>query len=89
MAFEINKDSTQFAQFVTLIIFTPLGIAVTALRFVGVRRVTRKVGVEDWLAVIATIFFILTNLAGLMGKQERFILQFQPALLKCDTFLSN
>ncbi|QKX61039.1 uncharacterized protein TRUGW13939_08185 [Talaromyces rugulosus] len=67
MAFEINKDPTQFAQFVTLIIFTPLGIAVTALRFVGVRRVTRKVGVEDWLAVIATIFFVLTNLAGLMA----------------------
>lgn len=74
MAFEIYEDSTQLAQFVTLIVFTPLGIAVTALRFVAVRRVTRKVGVEDWLAVIATIFFILTNLTGLMGKSESSIL---------------
>nr|A0A2L0P0K0.1 RecName: Full=Wortmanamides biosynthesis cluster protein C [Talaromyces wortmannii]AUY61971.1 TwnC [Talaromyces wortmannii]QBC19711.1 TwmC [Talaromyces wortmannii] len=67
MAFEIPEDSTQLSQFVTLLIFTPLGIVVTALRFVAVRRVTRKVGFEDWLAVIATIFFILTNLAGLMA----------------------
>lgn len=68
MTFEIYKDSAQFSQFITLIIFTPLGIVVTALRFVAVRRVARKVGSEDWLALIATIFFILTNLAGLMGK---------------------
>lgn len=72
MAFEINKDSTQFAQFVTLIILTPLGIAVTALRFVAVRRVERKAGAEDWLAIIATLFTILTNLSALMGKQELF-----------------
>jgi hypothetical protein len=72
MAFEINKDSTQFAQFVTLIKLTPLGIVVTALRFVAVRHVERKVGAEDWLAIIATLVTILTYLSALMGKQELF-----------------
>ncbi|KAJ5273999.1 hypothetical protein N7478_009124 [Penicillium angulare] len=67
MAFEMQNDSTQFAQFVTLIILTPLGIVVTALRFVAVRRVERKVGAEDWLAIIATLFTILTNLSALMA----------------------
>lgn len=76
MAFKIYEDSTQLAQFATLLVFTPLGIVVTALRFVAVRRVTRKAGVEDWLAVIATIFFILTNLSGLMGTSQSSVLQF-------------
>ena len=71
MAFELWKNSTQLSQFIVLIIFTPLGIAVTVLRFVATRRVARKIGHEDWLAAAATLFFILCNLGGLMGKWNR------------------
>ncbi|RYP69622.1 hypothetical protein DL769_005242 [Monosporascus sp. CRB-8-3] len=55
------------SQFVVLIIFTPIGIVVTALRFVATRRSARKPGLEDWLAVAATLFFTLTDLGGLMA----------------------
>jgi cytochrome bd-type quinol oxidase subunit 2 len=71
MAFETWKNSTQMAQFVVLVLFTPLGIAVTALRFVATRRSARKPGAEDWLAVIAAVFCTLMNWAALMGKLGR------------------
>lgn len=56
------------SQFIVLTIFTPLGILVTILRFVATHRASRKPSIEDWLAVVATVFFITTNLGGLMGK---------------------
>lgn len=71
-AFELWKDSTQLAQFIVLVALTPIGIAVTVLRFVATRRGARKPGLEDWLATVAAIFFILVNLAGLMGKYSHF-----------------
>ncbi|KAF4627058.1 hypothetical protein G7Y89_g11097 [Cudoniella acicularis] len=67
MAFKLWNNHTQLAQFIVLIIFTPIGIAVTVLRFVATYRGARKPSLEDWLAVMATLFFILTNLAGLMA----------------------
>ncbi|KAK2603435.1 hypothetical protein QQS21_004386 [Conoideocrella luteorostrata] len=50
MAFQLNNSSTQISQFIVLLIFTPLGILVTALRFVATSRSKRKVDIEDWLA---------------------------------------
>lgn len=66
--FQIYNNHTQFAQFIVLIIFTPLGIAITALRFVATRHGARKFGLEDWMAIAATVFFVLVNLAGLVGE---------------------
>jgi preprotein translocase subunit Sss1 len=68
MGFAIHDNSTQLAQFCVLIVFTPLGILLTWLRFVANCRSARKPSSEDWLAVVATIFFIGTNLAGLVGE---------------------
>jgi hypothetical protein len=73
MAFRIYNNPTQYAQFIVLIIFTPLGIAVTVLRFVATRYGARKPGLEDWMAAIATLFFALTNFAGLMGMLRRVV----------------
>lgn len=74
MAFRIYNNSTQFAQFIVLIIFTPLGIAVTVLRFVATRYGARRPGLEDWMAALATVFFILVNLAGLMGESKAWLM---------------
>jgi threonine/homoserine/homoserine lactone efflux protein len=68
MAFEIWKESTQFSQFIVLLVFTPMGIVVTALRFVAGSRAVRKPGFEDWMAVVATIFFIMVNVTAFVGK---------------------
>ncbi|KAK5992616.1 Wortmanamides biosynthesis cluster protein C [Cladobotryum mycophilum] len=67
MTFKLYNNSTQLSQFVVLLVFTPLGILITCLRFVATRRSARKIGMEDWLAAIATLFFVLTNLSGLMA----------------------
>lgn len=67
MAFAIYKNSTQLAQLIVLLIFSPLTILCLVLRFVATRRTKRKLGFEDWMAVLATIFAILNNLFALLG----------------------
>ncbi|KAM3074220.1 hypothetical protein ACMFMF_006241 [Clarireedia jacksonii] len=68
MGFAVYNNSTQLATFIGLIAFTPLGIFVTGLRFIATRRGARKLSYEDWLAVVATLFFISQNVAGIIGK---------------------
>ncbi|KAJ2974666.1 hypothetical protein NQ176_g5939 [Zarea fungicola] len=67
MAFAIYKNSTQLAQLIVLLIFSPLTILCLVLRFVATRRTKRKLGFEDWMAVLATIFAILNNLFALLA----------------------
>lgn len=68
MTFAAYNSSAQMAQFIVLLIFTPIGILFTMLRFVAARRSQRNTDIEDWLAVLATIFFAMCNLSGLIGK---------------------
>lgn len=68
MAFRLLDDSTQSSQFIVLLVFTPLGIIVTGLRFIIAPGSGRKIGLEDWSAVVATIFSTLANLGALMGE---------------------
>ncbi|KAI1661696.1 hypothetical protein F4813DRAFT_345443 [Daldinia decipiens] len=67
MGFELWKNSTEFAQLIVLTIFTPIGIGLTVLRFVAAYRGMRKPGLEDWMAVLAALFFMLTNLGALIA----------------------
>jgi hypothetical protein len=67
MPFHMYRHPTQFAQFITLIVFTPLGIAATVLRFVATRRSGRKADREDWLAAVAAFFFVACNFGALMS----------------------
>ncbi|KAI9164101.1 Endo-1,4-beta-xylanase B [Paramyrothecium foliicola] len=71
MGFAMWRHPTQFAQFIVLIVFTPFGIAVTVLRFVATRRSGRRPGLEDWLAAVAALFFVLCNFGALMCKKTR------------------
>lgn len=67
MGFELWKDPIQFAQFIVLIIFSPLGVILTVLRVMATRRSSRKVAFEDWMALVAAFFTVMTNVAGLAG----------------------
>ncbi|KAI0440352.1 hypothetical protein F4803DRAFT_527750 [Xylaria telfairii] len=67
MGFEMGRSPMRLTQFIILLIFTPLGTAVTAVRLVAIRRTSRKPGFEDWMAVLATLFFALTNLTSLIA----------------------
>ncbi|KAI0025982.1 hypothetical protein F4780DRAFT_1668 [Xylariomycetidae sp. FL0641] len=66
MAFAGWDVSQQKGEFILLIVLMPLGIAITALRFIAMSRIERKPGLEDWMAVIATAFFVLSTIASLM-----------------------
>lgn len=68
MAFQLYNNSTQMAQFVVLLIFTPLSVLVMALRFVASRKGKRKLGMEDWFCVLATIFAVMCNVCSLKGE---------------------
>ncbi|KAK8075877.1 hypothetical protein PG997_010540 [Apiospora hydei] len=58
------KYPKQLAEFITILVLTPLGIAVTVLRFVVTKRSSRDPGLEDWMALSATLFISLTNLGS-------------------------
>lgn len=58
MAFAILKDAQQSAVFFLIILLTPLAIAATYFRFVASRMSLGKLGIEDWLALSALIFYL-------------------------------
>jgi hypothetical protein len=55
-------------QFMILVIFSPLSIALIVLRFMAVRRSARNISAEDWLAVLALLFLMLCNIAAIIGN---------------------
>ncbi|KAI1657078.1 hypothetical protein F4813DRAFT_396621 [Daldinia decipiens] len=59
MGFEITKDSHQTAAFIVCLITAPTCIVATALRFIATRRNRRRIGWEDWFALLALIFFLI------------------------------
>ncbi|KAK7994638.1 hypothetical protein PG991_016226 [Apiospora marii] len=65
MVLELNRSPRQQAEFIVILVLTPLGIAVTILRFIATSRSPRSPGLEDWMAMSATLFFLLTNIGGL------------------------
>jgi hypothetical protein len=67
MAFEVFKDSTQGTYFVVLIISAVLSVVAVVLRFLATRRMGRKPGLEDWLAVSAVVVFLARVGAVLYG----------------------
>lgn len=58
MAFEVFEDTVQRAVFFLLVIFTPICIVITYLRFRTLQITGRKVGSEDWLALAALFCFL-------------------------------
>ncbi|KAK0629906.1 hypothetical protein B0T17DRAFT_203135 [Bombardia bombarda] len=58
MTFDVFQDKNQGAYFVVTIISAVLTTIAVALRFIATRRTGRKLGLEDWLALAATIVFL-------------------------------
>lgn len=71
MAFEIFNDSLQGSVFLVFVIFTPLCILATALRFVASHMATRGAGIEDWFALGALVFFLAWVITSSFGKSSR------------------
>ncbi|KAI0097725.1 hypothetical protein GGR51DRAFT_459326 [Nemania sp. FL0031] len=57
MGFLDNPD--QRAAFFISVLVTPVCILLTVLRFTSARRVGRKVGLEDWFALVALFFYLV------------------------------
>ncbi|KAJ0115638.1 hypothetical protein J7T55_010461 [Diaporthe amygdali] len=58
MAFNIFENKEQTAVFFLLIVFTPICILVTCLRFRASQLTGRKVAVEDWMALGSLLCFL-------------------------------
>ncbi|KAI1407903.1 hypothetical protein F5Y13DRAFT_121114 [Hypoxylon sp. FL1857] len=56
MTFRVFDDGVLGALFVSIIVCTPIAILVTVLRFVATRKSQRKIGLEDYLALLALLF---------------------------------
>ncbi|KAK6219287.1 putative Hybrid PKS-NRPS biosynthetic cluster [Pestalotiopsis sp. IQ-011] len=57
--FHVFDDGLQGAALVIFIVFTPLCMLATALRFVSSRISFGRQGIEDWLALGALVFFLI------------------------------
>lgn len=58
MGFNIANDSLQETAFIVAIVGVALAILALVLRFVATKSVARRLGWEDWFAVLATFFLI-------------------------------
>lgn len=58
MAMNMFANPLLGAFFVLIVVFTPISIVATALRFYVSRSSLGKVGVEDWLALAALLVFL-------------------------------
>ncbi|KAK7917479.1 hypothetical protein PG985_011087 [Apiospora marii] len=58
MTFDVFNDPLQGAGFVIILIFGPISILATILRFVCSRISLRKHGKDDWMALAAEVFYL-------------------------------
>ncbi|KAI8949603.1 hypothetical protein F4801DRAFT_552681 [Xylaria longipes] len=59
MAFGVFDSADQTATFFLCIFTTPICVLLTVLRFSTTQRRSRKIGLEDWLALAALIFYLV------------------------------
>ena len=82
MGFHVFDDSQNAAGWLLSIIFAPICIVATVLRFVATKRSGRKLGLEDFWALLGLVFFLpyvvymlmcmvidLTSLAKVSGSR--------------------
>lgn len=58
MAWGIFNDPVQSLVFAVSLVFTPICVIATALRFIASRVSLGKIGIEDWFALGALVFYI-------------------------------
>ncbi|KAI0890578.1 uncharacterized protein GGS22DRAFT_151278 [Annulohypoxylon maeteangense] len=62
MAFLVFESSLDGAYFTLVLIFMPLCIVVTGLRFLATKRSGRKPGMEDWFALLALASYLVGSI---------------------------
>ncbi|CAJ2510909.1 Uu.00g065340.m01.CDS01 [Anthostomella pinea] len=76
MAFLVFQDPLHGAFFVLVLILMPMSIVATGLRFLATKYSGRKPGLEDWFALLALLFYLITSiltettLAVINGENE-------------------
>ncbi|CAJ2504150.1 Uu.00g115440.m01.CDS01 [Anthostomella pinea] len=70
MTFRVFDDRVLGSIFVVALICTPIAILVTVLRFVATRKSQRKIGWEDYLALLALLFNLGFNIMELWSESN-------------------
>lgn len=84
--FHVFDDGLQGAALVIFIVFTPLCMLATALRFVSSRISFGRQGIEDWLALGALVFFLIWVALSCFGKYTIFLFRYH---LKLDMLIQS
>jgi uncharacterized iron-regulated membrane protein len=58
MAFRVFDEPQAGACFALSLVFSPICIAATGLRFLATRRAGRKIAWDDWHALTGLVFFL-------------------------------
>jgi hypothetical protein len=71
MAFEVFENRDESIGFIVIIVAIPICVTAVALRFLCSRLPGRKIGWEDWLALLALIAFLAYSCIDLYSKFMR------------------
>lgn len=58
MALHVDRNREQYTGFIVSVVFAPVCIIATVLRFVATRRLNRKPSWDDYHALLALVFFL-------------------------------
>lgn len=70
MALHIFDSQIQGIFFVIIIIFAPLCTLAVVLRFIACRMARRKLGLEDWFALLALIIYLASSIVCAIGESH-------------------
>lgn len=72
MAFKVFDDKAHGTGFVVAVVTIPICILATALRFYISKLPGKKIGLEDWFALVALLAFLVYTGCNLWSKTIRF-----------------
>ena len=68
MAFNVFNNNEEGAAFVVSVITIPICFFATLLRFISTAGSGRKIGAEDWFALVALLAFLVYTCIDLWSK---------------------
>ena len=80
MAFRVFENRDESIGFIVIVVAIPICVTAVALRFLCSRLPGRKVGWEDWLALLSLIAFLAYSCIDLYSKFTR-----RVPIFPCDS----
>ena len=81
MGFNVFNDSEAATGFVLAVLAMPICCLATGLRFVSTKRAGKKIGMEDWFALLALVTFLIYTSIDLWSECAAVLMRLFVCLL--------